>query len=702
MHVSFVHPEFLWAWAFVLVPVLLHLFDWKRYKTVYFPHVAALRQAEQRHKRQRQLRRRLILGCRVAAIVCVVAAFARPVWHEAGADAFRTDKPYYSIYLDDSHSMSAPYGAAGGDALGAAVAEAARLVRQVPETAGIQLLTNAFSDCQQAFLTPAEALQALSGISPGPAARTLGEVAARMRTAAEEAGIPPEAVQRVYISDFQTVVFDGAPDSVARYIALTPAAYDDWHIDSVALGQAVSPVTGEGELQVWLSRSPSGGGLAERRLRYLSDGQAMPARRVALHPGERACETWPFRLTRAGYHAVELRLEPDSVPYNNHWYVSLYRPPVCRVLHVYGGRTPSVAARRLFGRDSAFSYGAVPFNRLDYADLPAADFILMEGLPAWPSALTARLDDYLRQGGRLAIVPPAPATDAAVDALDGWLRTLVGQSVYGRYTAYAPHPRQIGVETSLWRHPVWQKAVLAGGRAASELSATEPLTVYGAYELAATETPLWPDFITDYRVGNGRLYLFAAPWDEAYSTFTRHYGFVVCLLGMAEEGGGLRPLYVADRRAGYGLPTARRGQAFDFKGLRLVPTGVGEAAVAADTQAIPAKVGAVAGAYRLYGLETLPSGHYRLTDASGIDLDLLALNPPASESWQSYRRPTASDTAVAAVDTVSEPLEKPLKKGAISARSSVPLWKILLIFALALMGVEAWLLYASSPPRPKA
>ncbi|MDE6515044.1 MAG: BatA domain-containing protein, partial [Bacteroidales bacterium] len=67
MHVSFVHPEFLWGWAFVLVPVLLHLFDWKCYKTVYFPYVAALQQAQQQHKRQRQLRRRLILACRVAA-----------------------------------------------------------------------------------------------------------------------------------------------------------------------------------------------------------------------------------------------------------------------------------------------------------------------------------------------------------------------------------------------------------------------------------------------------------------------------------------------------------------------------------------------------------------------------------------------------------------------------------------------------------
>ena len=115
--------------------------------------------------------------------------------------------------------------------------------------------------------------------------------------------------------------------------------------------------------------------------------------------------------------------------------------------------------------------------------------------------------------------------------------------------------------------------------------------------------------------------------------------------------------------------------------------------MAADTQALPAKVGAVAGTYRLYGLETLPSGHYRLTDASGRELDLLALNPPASESWQSYRLPTLADTLNPRAADTAAPSEKPLKKGAISAHPAMPLWKILLIFALALMGVEAWLLY---------
>ncbi|MDE5559142.1 MAG: hypothetical protein K2I84_00615, partial [Bacteroidales bacterium] len=290
----------------------------------------------------------------------------------------------------------------------------------------------------------------------------------------------------------------------------------------------------------------------------------------------------------------------------------------------------------------------------------------------------------------------------AVDALDAWLRTLVWQPVYVRYTAYTPYPKQISVEPSLRRHPIWQKAVLAGGRTASERNATEPLTVYGAYGLSATEPPLWPDFIADYRVGHGHLYLFAAPWDETYSTFTRHYGFVVCLLGMAEEGGGLRPLYVADRRAGYALPSMRRGHTADVKGWRLAPVGIGGASVSADTQSLPAVVTSVAGTYRLQGLETLPSGHYRLTDAAGQELDLLALNPPATESWQAYRQPMVSDTAPGASTALSDTLETPLKKGANSTRSSVPLWKILLIFALALMGVEAGLLYASKPPRPKA
>lgn len=250
MFVTFVHPQYLWAWAFVLVPVLLHLFEWKRYKTVYFPHVAALRQARQREERQRRLRRRLILACRIAAIVLLVAAFAQPVWRGEGAALARADRPYYSLYLDNSFSMSAPYGAADGRVSAAAGAAAARIVRALPETAGVQILTNAFDGAEQAFHAPAAALHALSGVRPSPACRTLDEVTARMQAAAEEQGVPPQAVQRIYISDFQTTVLDGRggmlagpsgggrTDSMARYLAFTPAPYDDWHIDSAALAQA--------------------------------------------------------------------------------------------------------------------------------------------------------------------------------------------------------------------------------------------------------------------------------------------------------------------------------------------------------------------------------------------------------------------------------------------------------------------------------
>ncbi len=728
MFVTFVHPQYLWAWAFVLVPVLLHLFEWKRYKTVYFPHVAALRQARQREERQRRLRRRLILACRIAAIVLLVAAFAQPVWRGEGAALARADRPYYSLYLDNSFSMSAPYGAADGRVSAAAGAAAARIVRALPETAGVQILTNAFDGAEQAFHAPAAALHALSGVRPSPACRTLDEVTARMQAAAEEQGVPPQAVQRIYISDFQTTVLDGRggmpagpsgpsgggrTDSMARYLAFTPAPYDDWHIDSAALAQAVSPVTGEGTLWVWVSRSQSAGGPAEKRLQCLVDGQAMPARRVSLSPGERTCEVWPFRLATSGFHVAELRLEPDSVPYNDRFYLSLYRPARCRVLHVYDGQRPSGAARRLFGRDAAFIYEAVPLNRLDYTALTASDFVLAEGLSVWPSALTARLGDYLRSGGRLAVVPPPPASAPnpnspaaaapSVAALDAWLQTLVGHPVYGRYVACAPRPRQIRVETA-FRHPIWRKAVLNGGSAASARfsdatgatdvtgasSATEPLTVHGRYELAATETPLWPDFISDYRIGNGRLYLFAAPWEAAYSTFTDHYGFVVCLLGMATEGGGLRPLYVADRRGGYGLPAAGHGADANFNGWRLVAVPQGRPA--ADTVVYRPPVGAVAGERRLYGLETLPPGHYRLEDASGRPVDLLALNPSASEAWQTYRHPqAAADTAASAV--AAAPVPSAAKKDPVSVSQAMPLWKILLIFALLFMGAEAVLLY---------
>lgn len=75
----FLQPLALLGLAFALVPPLLHLFQRRRPADVLFPSVRYLRQTEREAQRSIRLRHLVLLLLRVAAVVLLVLAAARPV-----------------------------------------------------------------------------------------------------------------------------------------------------------------------------------------------------------------------------------------------------------------------------------------------------------------------------------------------------------------------------------------------------------------------------------------------------------------------------------------------------------------------------------------------------------------------------------------------------------------------------------------------
>jgi len=74
----FVSPLFLVALSALVIPVLIHLFNFRKYKKVYFTNVRFLQEIQQETKKQSRLRQWLILLARLLAVASLVFAFARP------------------------------------------------------------------------------------------------------------------------------------------------------------------------------------------------------------------------------------------------------------------------------------------------------------------------------------------------------------------------------------------------------------------------------------------------------------------------------------------------------------------------------------------------------------------------------------------------------------------------------------------------
>src|SRR2546421_336643 len=97
----FINPAFLFALSAIAVPVIIHLFNFRRYKKVYFSNVKFLKEVKQETQSKSKLKHLLVLFCRIMAVALLVLAFAQPYIPSANSKVVAGEKAV-SIFIDNS------------------------------------------------------------------------------------------------------------------------------------------------------------------------------------------------------------------------------------------------------------------------------------------------------------------------------------------------------------------------------------------------------------------------------------------------------------------------------------------------------------------------------------------------------------------------------------------------------------------------
>ena len=74
---QFLYPSFLWALGLIAGPMIVHLFHFRRFRTVYFTNVRFLREVQEETSNRRKIRNLLVLLARCLAVVGLVLAFGQ-------------------------------------------------------------------------------------------------------------------------------------------------------------------------------------------------------------------------------------------------------------------------------------------------------------------------------------------------------------------------------------------------------------------------------------------------------------------------------------------------------------------------------------------------------------------------------------------------------------------------------------------------
>ncbi|NBU05964.1 MAG: hypothetical protein EBT39_06395, partial [Sphingobacteriia bacterium] len=180
----FGNSYFLFAFLALAIPILIHLFNFRKFKRVYFTNVRFLKEVKQDTKARNKLKNILILVSRLLAVLFLVLAFAQP-YLPSEKQAVTKGIKVMSIYVDNSFSMDAL--GKTGSLLEIAKQNAREIAMAYKPNDQFQLLTNDFEGRHQRLVSREEFLELLDEVKLSPVVRLISEVTKRQQDAINSA-----------------------------------------------------------------------------------------------------------------------------------------------------------------------------------------------------------------------------------------------------------------------------------------------------------------------------------------------------------------------------------------------------------------------------------------------------------------------------------------------------------------------------------
>lgn len=653
---QFVHPEFLWGLLTLIIPILIHLFNFRRYKKVMFSNVAMLRKIETQSKRSRQLKRWLVLLSRLLALAALVFAFAQPYIPKKSEVKGSTAQV---IYIDNSFSMYAR--GEGGQLFEEAKNAARTLIGGLDVQTDILLFSNTG---RAKWLKKGRALDWVDELEISSEVNSLSNLSAGIKEKIAAEGYDHAAV--FMLSDLQeTEALPTTTDSSLHFYALglKPQGAQNLSIDSVWLASPVNRINDPIQLNVKLSNHGSEK-IQNANVVLNINGVQQGSESFSIDEHSGITLAVSFKSSEKGWLKCELVLADPVVIFDNQYYFSLELKEKFSVMVL--SSKPSAFAK-VFKNDTQFELVETNPLQLDYSTLFAYDMVVLDGEKEVSMALANQLGRFVEEGGILFFSPSKDGVEVPPSLGITQYGQLLQPELSIRQTDLE-HPFFKGVYERLPQNSLMPKItrcyLMNSGKATEELLKLKDGT----------------KILLRSSKGKGYIYQWAVPTDRSWSVLPEHELFVIT---------GLQAAFSKRSFGEIAYPV-------DYSGAVSVNASNTDRALVLSKDGIETIVesSAVLGKFRFWlNSEIQDAGIYNLhfQDRQNT-LAEVALNYNRKESAQKYYSKEALSEVfgdrISYFDDSAETLQT-LASETISSRA---VWKLFVIFCLIFLLLEILLL----------
>ncbi len=512
---QFKHPEILYFLFLLVIPVLVHLFQLRRFKKEYFTNVRFLKELSIQTRKSSKIKKWLLLATRLLLLTCIIIAFAQPFFK--AKDSKNSSNEMY-IVLDNSFSMQAK--GQKGELLKRAVQE---LLENTPENQNFSLITNSETFWNTDIKSIKSELQNLKySALPFQLESVMAKIKSRKSAFNKDIIVISDAV------GLEPKQLKSIDKNFNTYFIIPKIEHENnVSIDSVFIHQTMDDF-----YEIGLKTSSYGDEKKEIPVALYNQNKLIAKTLTKLEAKEK---TIYFTIPKNDFHGY-FSIIDNSLEYDNTLFFSISKPEKINVISI-GAPEKSNFLGRIYTSDE-FNYFNYAIGTLDYNSLEKQDAIVLNELDEIPQALQTTLKSFSEKGGNLIVIP---SSKNAVQNLNQFL------NIFGSIQFKSLENKEKLITKINFNHPlfggVFENKIdnfqYPKTKTSFEISSSNPSALFYADQTA---------FLTSINKTISSVYVFAGPINGENSNFQQSPLIVPTFYKMAinNQNKGIKALTIGN------------------------------------------------------------------------------------------------------------------------------------------------------------
>jgi hypothetical protein len=532
---EFLYPNMLYALFALLIPVVIHLFNFRRHKTVYFSNTSILKTIEQENKKTKKLKDLIVLITRMLFIAVLVVAFAYP--YKKNNNAINNNvENLIAVYIDNSMSMQSY--SSEKTLFDDARSSAVKLVENLNQAQKFVLLSNDRNPINEYPMNKDEMLIRLNEMKTESAPASFEDIYNSIEFIKKKNNF--KSASLFVYSDFQKNMMkvDESKNDTTIQIVVFPLKSDfqnNIYIDSVWIQSPVlqKNLTNEINARVVNETSNDIKGLP---VNFSLDGNVVAYTTVDVVANSHSDVNMQFVIESDGDKKAQVSIQDSPITFDDEYNLVLKVRPVINVVEILSSAHGSQLTAHsfldlLFEGDALVNYQSMSPYNIDQNVINNAQMIVLDAAANVNATMQQSLLDFASQGGSLVVFNNEETDNSLLyDRLGIMPKSLDDNVSRIEYVA----------KQNSFFDDIFVK--FPENAALPEVNKHISFDIRNNNVLNIASLQNGEPFIMMSRVDKGSVFVFSSTLDEEWCDLANHAIFVPLMYKMALVGGGVSDL----------------------------------------------------------------------------------------------------------------------------------------------------------------